>query len=165
MFWTIAPGHRPRHLLPAQPALAILAAMVWIAWLTGRLHWPVARIQPARVLVSLLVTWLAVKLVFVTVVLPDRAARRNPRPGGEMLARIVPAGEMLYLRRLKDEGLMFYYGRPARRLHAGEAAPTDAWCLLTEAEWRMWMGVQAVVRDGQGARVVLVRLQGRSSGR
>ncbi len=168
LFWTLAPGHRPRHLLPAQPALALLAALVWIAWLTGRLRWPIARIRPVGVLAGLLVLWLAVKLVFVTAVLPARQARRNPRPGGELVARIVPAGEMLYLVRLKDEGLLFYYGRPAHRLHAGEAAPAGAWCLLTEAEWRTWDGVpraevSASLRDGQGARVVLVRLHERES--
>jgi 4-amino-4-deoxy-L-arabinose transferase-like glycosyltransferase len=164
LFWTLAPGHRPRHMLPAQPALAILAALVWIAWLTGRLRWPIARIRPAGVLVGLLVAWLAVKVVFVSAVLPAREARRNPRPGGEMLARIVPAGEMLYLLRLKDEGLLFYYGRPARRLHARESAPAGAWCLLTEAEWRTWMAgradkMQAALHDGQGAPVVLVRIR------
>jgi 4-amino-4-deoxy-L-arabinose transferase-like glycosyltransferase len=164
LFWTLAPGHRPRHLLPAQPALAILAALVWIAWLIGRLHWPIARIRPAHVLVGLLATWLAVKLVFVAAVLPVRHLHRNPRASGERLACIVPAGEMLYLRRLKDEGLLFYYGRPARRLHVGEAAPAGAWCLLTDAEWRTWRGapaenMRAALHDGQGAPVVLVRLR------
>ena len=43
LFWTLVPGHRPRHLLPAQPALAALAALVWIAWLSGRLAWPLPR--------------------------------------------------------------------------------------------------------------------------
>jgi 4-amino-4-deoxy-L-arabinose transferase-like glycosyltransferase len=158
LFWTLAPGHRPRHLLPAQPALAIIAALVWIAWLEERLRWPMPRFRPAPVLVGLLVVWLAVKLVFVTTVLPIRQERRSPRAGGELLARIVPAGEMLYLLRLKDEGLLFYYGRPARRLHDPHAMPPGAWCLLTESEWQTWMGMQATVRDGQGARVMLVRL-------
>jgi 4-amino-4-deoxy-L-arabinose transferase-like glycosyltransferase len=163
LFWTLAPGHRPRHLLPAQPALAILAALVWIAWLTGRLRWPVARIRPAGALVGLLATWLAVKLVFVATVLPVRQHHRSPRANGELLARTVPAGEVLYLRRLKDEGLMFYYGRPACRLHDGESAPAGAWCLLTDAEWRTGQRAQAqtvrtALHDGQGAPVVLVRL-------
>ncbi len=170
LFWTVVPGHRPRHLLPAQPALAILAALVWIAWLTGRLRWPVARIRPAGVLVGLLVMWLAVKVAFVKTVTPARQARRNPQPGGELLARTVPAGETLYLMRLKDEGLLFYYGRPAHRLHSGEAAPAGACCLLTEAEWRMWGGARrgetlASLHDGQGAPVVLVRLCRQESAR
>src|SRR5207237_1282023 len=45
LFWTIVPGHRPRHGLPLQPGLAGLAALVWIAWLSGRLRWPVPRVR------------------------------------------------------------------------------------------------------------------------
>jgi 4-amino-4-deoxy-L-arabinose transferase-like glycosyltransferase len=163
LFWTLAPGHRPRHLLPAQPALAGLAAFVWIAWLTGRLRWPIRRIGPVGVLGGLLVGWLVVKLVFVAAVVPSRQAHRHPRSGGEALARIVPAGELLYLFRVKDEGLLFYYGRPARRLHEPAAVPpAGGWCLLTDSEWRQWRGpgtaeVRASLHDGQGAPLVLVR--------
>jgi hypothetical protein len=159
----VVPGHRPRHLLPAQPALAGLAAFVWIAWLTGRLRWPMPRIQPRRLLVGLLAAWLAVKLVHVGAILPARQAHRRPRQGGEALARLVPGGETLYLFRIKDEGLLFYYGRPARRLHENEALPASGgYCLLTAPEWEHWRGtrpaaVQAELSGGQGAPLVLVR--------
>jgi 4-amino-4-deoxy-L-arabinose transferase-like glycosyltransferase len=170
LFWTLAPGHRPRHMLPSQPALAILAALVWIAWVTGKLSWPIPRIRPAGVLAGLLVAWLAVKLVFVSSVLPARQVHRHPQLGGEMLARLVPEDEMLYLLRLKDDGLLFYYGRPAHRLHAADEAPAGAWCLLTETEWGAWQGarperVSADLRDGQGSPLVLVRLPGRENER
>jgi 4-amino-4-deoxy-L-arabinose transferase-like glycosyltransferase len=161
LFWTLAPGHRPRHLLPAQPAVAALAALVWIAWLTGRLPFPVGRIGARRLLVGLLVAWLVVKLVFVGLA-PVRQAKRHPRVGGERLAALVPPGEVLYLRRLKDEGLLFYYGRPARRLPAETSPRAGAWCLLTEEEWKTWAAGPAEKRagllDGQGAPLVLVRV-------
>jgi 4-amino-4-deoxy-L-arabinose transferase-like glycosyltransferase len=161
LFWTLAPGHRPRHLLPAQPAIAALAALVWIAWLDGRYPFPLARLRPQRLLVGLLAAWLVVKVGWVASA-SSRQADRHPRTGGEALARLVPAGEMLYLARLKDDGLLFYYGRPARRLLAGSWPPRRAWCLLTEAEWRVWrsqrqMELRGRLRDGQGARIVLVR--------
>jgi 4-amino-4-deoxy-L-arabinose transferase-like glycosyltransferase len=163
LFWTLAPGHRPRHILPAQPAVAALAALVWFAWSTGRLRWPLPRLRPAALLVGLLAGWLAVKLVFVAAVLPARQTKRHPSAGAKMLAALVPPGRTLYLFRLKDDGLLFYYGRPARRLYGLGGLPAEAWCLLTEAEWQSWpVGVPAHaegrLRDGQGAPLVLVRV-------
>ncbi|HVS34236.1 MAG TPA: glycosyltransferase family 39 protein, partial [Gemmataceae bacterium] len=58
LFWSVVPGHHFRHGMPLQPGLAGLAAMVWIAWLTGRLRWPLPWIKPAHVLIGLLAAWL-----------------------------------------------------------------------------------------------------------
>jgi hypothetical protein len=129
--------------------------------MTGRLTLPCLR-RPTPVLVGLLAAWLAVKLVFVGAVLPSRQTRRQPRLAGAAVAALVPPGRTLYLLRLKDEGLLFYYGRPARRLSAPEQLPAGAWCLLTRKEWSAWparvpASRQADLRDGQGAALVLVR--------
>jgi 4-amino-4-deoxy-L-arabinose transferase-like glycosyltransferase len=35
LFWAVVPGHRPRHALPLQPALAGLSALAAITWLRG----------------------------------------------------------------------------------------------------------------------------------
>ncbi len=159
LFWTIVPGHRPRHLLPAQPAVAALACLVCFAWARCR---PERHSVQRRLLVGLFAGWLAVKLIFVAAVLPARQARRQPRAAGERLAALVPAGATIYLCRLKDEGLLFYCGRPARRLTAPQQLPAGGWCLLTGGEWQSWpRDVPAVpmaeLRDGQGAALVLVR--------
>ena len=167
LFWTVVPGHRPRHVLPLQPALAGLAAMVWHAWLTGRLPWPWPRLRPLRVFVGLLVLWLAVKLAFVHVLIPQRNEGRGARRSGEQLAALVPDGELLFLCGLKDEGILFYYGRPARRVTDTAHLPRSAaplHCLLTEAEWQAWRGPGAAevldrLRDEQGAGCVLVRVR------
>jgi 4-amino-4-deoxy-L-arabinose transferase-like glycosyltransferase len=161
LFWTVVPGHRPRHILPAQPAVAGLAGLAWFAWTTGRLRWPVQRWRPGAVLAGLLAGWLVVKLVHVAAVVPRRQAHLQPRVAGEHLALRVPPGRPLYVLRLKDEGVLFYYGRPARRLSGPDQVPAGAWCLLTKAEWQKWpAGVpvtrQAGLRDGQGAPLVLV---------
>jgi 4-amino-4-deoxy-L-arabinose transferase-like glycosyltransferase len=166
LFWTVVPGHHVRHALPLQPGLAGLAALVWIAWLDGRLRWPLPALRPQRLFVALLVTWLGVKLVFVTVWVPRRDAARQPEVKGRQIAALVPADRTLYLFHLKDEGILFSYGRPARRLpdlaHLPDAEQ-PAYCLLVESEWRQWSAARGVelllrLKDEQGAPIVLVRV-------
>ena len=77
VFWTLAPGHRPRHVLPAQPAVVGLAVVVLSrAGETAR----------RRVLLVALVGWLAVKVAFVGWVVPARQAGRHPARGAAVLA-------------------------------------------------------------------------------
>jgi 4-amino-4-deoxy-L-arabinose transferase-like glycosyltransferase len=165
LFWSLVPGHRFRHGMPLQPGLAGLAAMVWIAWLSGKLRWPLPRVKPAYVLVALLAAWLAVKLVFVHVIVPNREGDRSPREKAAQIAALVPEGRTLYLCDLKDEGILFYYGRQAQRLVHFEDAPSGdgaVYYILTATEWKAWSeGRQAEpllrLRDEQGDPVVLVK--------
>jgi 4-amino-4-deoxy-L-arabinose transferase-like glycosyltransferase len=208
VFWSFVPGHKVRHALPLQPGLAGLAALVWVAWLTGRLRWPFSGVQqllcrtdlqsvrqedglqirptdlclegslagrlgrtsgwcgrPAVVLVALLACWLVVKLAFVHAFVPGRNPAGQPREKADQIAACVPDGRTLYLFRLKDEGILFYYGRPARRLPALAWLPQTGepvYCLLVQDEWRKWAGRPAEVllnlSDEQGAPVVLVKV-------
>jgi hypothetical protein len=81
----------------------------------------------------------------------------------------------LYLFRLKDEGILFYFGRlrssvtggpPARRLAAPEQLPSHAepvYCILDDNEWRQWHGPRRIepllpLTDEQGAPIVLARV-------
>jgi hypothetical protein len=143
LFWSIIPEKATRHSFPLFPGIAGLAALVWIAWLTHRLAWPWPRITPAKVLVSAIAVWLGVKLAFVHAIVPERNQDREPRAKGALLDSRVPPGETLYLFRLKDEGIMFYYGRPVRRLPGFDDLPSSArplYCILDESEWRKWQG-------------------------
>jgi 4-amino-4-deoxy-L-arabinose transferase-like glycosyltransferase len=166
LFWTIAPGHHLRHSLPLQPGLAGLSAMVWIAWLDGRLPWPLPRLRPGRVFLALIVLWLMVKLIFVHAIVPSRNPTRRPCIKGEQIAALVPADETLYLFKLKDEGILFYYGREARRLSGPDGLPIagdGVYCLLVESEWRQWSAprrAEVLLRlcDEQGAPIVLVKV-------
>jgi len=166
LFWTVVPGHHLRHSLPLQPGLAGLAALVWIAWLDGRLPWPLPAVQPRRVFLALIVLWLGVKLGFVQGVVPNRNPGREPRGKGEQIAVLVPPGQTLYLFRLKDEGILFYYDRPARRLSGPASLPTSGeavYCLLVESEYRQWAHsrrAEVLLRlcDEQGAPIVLVKV-------
>jgi len=121
-------------------------------------------LAPARrraILGVVLVGWLAVKIAFVGWVVPARQAERHPTQGAAVLADKVPPDEILYVANLKDDGLLFHYGRPVRRLR-GDADP-GAWCLLTESEWAAWprerAEVVAALRDGQNKPLVLVRVR------
>ncbi len=166
LFWSLVPGHHLRHALPLQPGLAGLAALVWIAWLDGRLRWPVPILQPIPVFLTLIALWLAAKITFVTVIMPARDGLRAACLKGQQIAALVPPEQTLYLFRLKDEGILFYYGRPARRLSTPAFLPASvhaAYCLLTESEFRQWMGprqVQVLLRlsDEQRHPIVLVKM-------
>jgi 4-amino-4-deoxy-L-arabinose transferase-like glycosyltransferase len=183
VFWSVIPEHALRHSLPLFPALAGLAALVWAAWLDSRLTWPLpAVLRPARVLVAVVVLWLAVKVVFVEAVLPARNPNRAPRAKGERLAAVVPADRTLYVFQLKDEGIMFYFGRlrpkggppPVRRLRNPADLPSSGepvYCILDETEFQQWSRAvpasgpasdppELLLRlsDEQGSPIVLVRV-------
>jgi 4-amino-4-deoxy-L-arabinose transferase-like glycosyltransferase len=163
VFWTLVPAHSPRHSFPLLPGLAGLAAMVWLAWLTGRLPWRWRHLPPANALVGLVGLWLLVKLVFVHGVMPERNRNRQPRAKAGLIAAHVPEGETLYLFHLKDEGIMFYYGRPVRRLPQPQDLPSTReplYCMLQESECRQAarsLEVLAELKDEQGDPIVLVR--------
>jgi hypothetical protein len=150
--------------MPLQPGLAGLAALVWIAWMTGRLPWKLPGVSAGRVLAGLLAIWLVVKLGHAHYVVPSRDHDRHTRETGHRLAALVPEGETLYLGALKDEGVLFYYARPARRLAdlTSNGVPDEAaYLVLTLAEWDHWperLSAQVIesLHDEQGAPIVLV---------
>lgn len=137
IFWTLAPGHRPRHILPAQPAVAVLAAYGWVMW--GHRYKGVA-------LAALLALWLGVKVGHVGWAMP---ARKCDPSAGRELARLVPPGEVLGLLNIKDENLLFSYGRPARRV-----SEARGWCLI-QGDGAGHV-VAARLRDSQGAELTLI---------
>ncbi len=138
--------------------------MVWIAWRKGRLRWPLPRVKPAHVLVGFLAAWLVVKLVFVHAIVPRRDDGRSPRARAEQIAALVPEGETLYLCDLKDEGILFYYGRPARRVASWDdlsGAGQAHYCILTGPECAARPFVPLLsLRDEQGDPIVLAQVGG-----
>jgi hypothetical protein len=96
--------------------------------------------------------------------MPNRTANRNARETGSQLAALVPEGQILYLCRLKDEGVLFYYSRPARRLAVGELPTQPAYLILLDAEWRDGpyrerCAYVAELKDQQQATIHLVRFE------
>jgi len=166
LFWSLPTEHTPRHSFPLFPALAGLAALVWLTWYDGRLKWKLPRRWAMQSLAGWLAFWFVFKFAFVHVVMPARCDHRDARGKGALIASLVPLGEILYLFRLKDEGIMFYYGRPVLRLQSvTELAtiPGPVYCILTEEEWDSWDGSRRAepvhrLTDAQGAPLVLVRV-------
>jgi 4-amino-4-deoxy-L-arabinose transferase-like glycosyltransferase len=176
LFWSVIPEHAARHSFPLFPGLAGLAAMVWLTWLRGIRRpdlrgaiVPLRRMSalgPMRWFVLMIVSWLIVKLVFVQVILPHRNPTRQPKEKGEQIAALVPEGKTLFLFRLKDEGIMFYYGREVKRLGSPAqlpSSPEPIYCILDESEWQTWnpeVAIDVLLRlpDEQGDPIVLVKV-------
>src|SRR5262249_35719679 len=136
LFWSLPAQHNVRYILPICPAITLLGVIVVLHWVEYA-GTSIRRLaSPRTALVSVLLAWIVVKIVFVEAVVRDRTSNRNARETGEEIARLVPPGEILYLCRLKDEGVLFYYARPARRFDPF-AIPrgTAIYALLLDAEW------------------------------
>jgi 4-amino-4-deoxy-L-arabinose transferase-like glycosyltransferase len=167
LFWSLAPNHAPRHSFPLSPAIAGLATLVLVATLSKQLRWP-RLLPPAAPTVAVILTGIVVaKVVFVSAIMPDRIRGREPVEKGEMLARLVPPDATLYLFGVKDEGLMFYYDRPVRRLRDPALLPAGnelLYCIITDAEYQKWRDEISEaplheLEDEQGAKLLLVRIR------
>src|SRR5205085_1857368 len=84
--WSLMTEHTPRHSFPLFPGIAGLAIMVWIAWFTGRMSWPLRRVSALRFFTAALALWLTAKAVFVFAIMPVRNASRQPQAKGALLA-------------------------------------------------------------------------------
>jgi hypothetical protein len=122
---------------------------------------------PSIMLLLVVSAWIAVRLVYVHVVVASRDLDRRPRETAERIAELVPEDQTLYLFDLKDDGLMFYFGRTVKRLSSPAiVAPGQAiFALLTQKEWNSFaprVNAEAMewLTDQQGAAIVLVRLRG-----
>jgi 4-amino-4-deoxy-L-arabinose transferase-like glycosyltransferase len=170
LIWSLMLDHKPRHSFPLFPGFAGLAAMVWMAWLSGRLPWK-WRVQPQRILVAAVICWLATKVVFVQVHMSKRYLSRDPQGKAAVIAALVPQNAILYLFQLKDEGIMFYYGRMVRRLRGPAELPSSTeplYCILAKDEWERWQHTgnrpaipltDSNLTDEQGDPMMLVRVQ------
>jgi 4-amino-4-deoxy-L-arabinose transferase-like glycosyltransferase len=158
LFWSLVPNHNVRYILPISPALMALGA---IGFLKAPL--PVG-LRLTSIVIGFLVMWLAVKIAFTEVVVPYRTADRNAEATAAQLRDLVPQGGTLYVFKLKDEGVMFYYGRPVRRLQQPRELPPGAFALLIRREWEgggNYGHVQLVrwMYDQQGDPLILVRTE------
>jgi hypothetical protein len=109
-----------------------------------------------------LLCWAVAKVVFVQVVIPDRTAGRNAEATAAELRERVPSGVPLYVCKLKDEGVTFYYARPVLKLRDAAALPPGGCALLIRAEWKDRAAFGPVellccMNDQQGDPIYLVR--------
>lgn len=166
LFWSFPTEHTPRHSFPLFPGLTGLAVMVGLAWHDGRLPWKLPRLRPAQLVAAFLAVWLTVKAVHVEVLIPARSLARQARNKAAVLAALVPGHCLLHIFLLKDEGIMFYYGRPVVRAHAPADLPAShepVYCVLQHQEWIHWNSSRRAelvqrLTDEQGDAIYLVRV-------
>jgi 4-amino-4-deoxy-L-arabinose transferase-like glycosyltransferase len=172
LFWALVPNHNIRYALPMSPGLMGLGVMGLIGLFSRdaesserggvALH---PEDPPSWLnvwVIGFLVLWLVAKIAFMQFAIPQRTEKHNPEPIAAELRELVPTDQPLYLFRLKDEGVMFYYGRPAVRLHDPRELPPGAFAVLIRQEWedRTAFGHLKVIhwtRDQQGDPLILIR--------
>jgi 4-amino-4-deoxy-L-arabinose transferase-like glycosyltransferase len=164
LFWTLVPNHNVRYILPISPAvvaLGVLGAHLLLRDLRSR--WRAFR-YPGRWWVVLLLCGLLAKIAFVEIVMPLRTGRRNPLPIAAELRTIVPEHETLYIDKLKEDGVLFYYARPVQRWRGSFPLPPGAYLALIASEWEPWQqrgSIRLVARlqDQQGDPLIIVQYQ------
>ena len=168
IFWTLVPNHSIRYVLPMSAGLMGLGVMGLVGLLAnpgrqsgGDVSGP-STPRLASGVRLFLCFWLVVKVAFVEFVVPARTADRDPYPAANRLRELVPPDQPLYLFRLKDEGVMFAYARPALRLRDPRDLPPRAFAVLIEQEWadRGAFGRLELINwmhDQQGDLLILVR--------
>jgi hypothetical protein len=111
---------------------------------------------------AFLLCWFVVKIAFVAIVIPNRTAGRRAGVTAAELRLRVPEGQPLYVFRLKDEGVTFYYGRPVVKRSDPRALPRGAFALLIRQEREDGaafghLELVCCMCDQQGDSVYLVR--------
>jgi hypothetical protein len=138
--------------------LGVMGLMGW--WLhspaPGRKDWR------KTILCIFLGIWLAAKIAFVEIVVPIRMSHHNAEPIAAQLRAAVPADRTLHVFHMKDEGIMFYYGRPVVRLTRLQELPPGEYAALIGQEWDEWSTIDklesiARMQDQQGEPFFLVR--------
>jgi 4-amino-4-deoxy-L-arabinose transferase-like glycosyltransferase len=160
LFWALVPNHNVRYALPLSPGLMGLGVMGLWSVLSRDPAMPRAALR--RALIGFLFAWVVTKIIFVEVVVPLRTAGRNAEATAAWLRELVPPGEALHLFKLKDEGVLFYYGRPTRKLRDPADLPRPGYAVLIRHEWdarAAFGGVELVewMYDQQGDPLILVR--------
>lgn len=165
LLWSLMTEHTPRHTAPLFPGLTGLAVMGWLALDQGKMPWRIPFLRPRRFLALAVLVWFVVKVGQVHVT-EARGVERDPRGKGQLLGSLVPHGRILYLIGIKDDGLLFYFGRPACRLGSPGNLPLAGeplCCILTKDLWINWPGPRHAepvqhLTDQQGDPIVLIRV-------
>jgi 4-amino-4-deoxy-L-arabinose transferase-like glycosyltransferase len=165
LLWSLPTEHKSRFSFPLFPALSGLAAMVLVAWLAGKLPWQRMRLRPVHLLVGVLAVWIVLKVAYVHLEVQRDSDARQTRAKGQQLAALVPVDEILWLLGIKDEGLLFYFGRPALVLHSVDKLPPrrPIYCLMPEGKAQADFAGAAIevvesLSDAQGDPIQLLRV-------
>jgi hypothetical protein len=182
LLWSLPTEHKARFSFPLLPALSGLAAMVVFAWLTGKMSFSglcfghVSSGDPGQsrkvnrlAIVSLVGTailWLTLKVGYANGLIHRRGHDHSPQANGQLLASLLPADQLLYLLDIKEDDVLFYFGRPALQLHNPAhlpAGPDPVYCLLDHKALQGWHSGKTVemvqeITIAQGTKLYLVRV-------
>ena len=156
-FWALPAQHHVRYSLPIAPAISALGIIALFDWLRS-----CRPVRQHQVVAVFLLAWAVIRIIHVEAIVQPRTAKRHARESAAEMRAVVRDGETLYIGRLKDEGVMFYYGRPARRLMQTETAIAGTYLALIEQEWQTMQDrvvLLARVNDQQGAIIYVVRMR------
>jgi 4-amino-4-deoxy-L-arabinose transferase-like glycosyltransferase len=172
LFWTLVPNHNVRYVLPISAGLMGLGVM-GILGLVNRDRKGAGETDTrsltvaVRLLFVFLLCWLVVKVVFVEVIIPNRTAGRNAEATAAELRAHISTDQPLYVFKLKDEGITFYYARPVLRLNDPKSLPQGAFAVLIRQEWEAGaafghLKLICCMNDQQGDPIYLVQKVGHS---
>jgi hypothetical protein len=142
LMMSIFPDHNIRQSFSLVPAWTLLGALTLVQMISQRYGSMVSRStgkpwHPLRWLIGIALVWCLVKVIYVEIIIPARFAKRpDLATQAKLMQDFVPAKSILYLSKVKDECLMFNYGREVRRISDWNHLPAEGicWCVFTEAE-------------------------------
>lgn len=165
LMMTFFPDHNIRQSFSLVPAWTLLGVLALC-----RLYHDAAlprwlQQKPLSYLMLAIVIWSVIKIVHVEVLIPARYAKRPSLDEQAFkLQQAIPSSATLYISRLKDECLMFHYGREVTRLREWNSlTPTGCYCLLTATERTNWpltsrIQTETPLLNAQGEPIILVQL-------
>ncbi len=151
VFATLGGGLAATFKLPAATWWLVLAFGAMALWCI-REGFRAYRVErTGAVLASLILIWVMFKFAFVHLYIPVRNSGREPRAKAAAIAQTIPREQTLYIMLAKNEGMMFYYGRPVVRLKDWKQLPIGrepVYCMVTEAEY------QEIIRREEWKRIL-----------
>ncbi len=136
LFWTLMPGHRPRHALPIPLAVATLATPIWLSWMVG---------MPWRATVLTIgLLGLGIGKGIVSLGLSEQGEERvRLREDAHQMSQWV-GDDALGLDRVKEDGLVWLTRLPkVFRISKGEL---PVWVLCDQNQREFWVEQGYLIR-------------------
>lgn len=136
LFWTLMPGHRPRHALPIPLALALLATPYWLRWMAA---------IPFRAYgLGIGLMGLAMGKALFSLGLPEQWEERDRLGEEAHQLRLLIGEDALGLDRVKEDGFVWQSRIPkVLRISKGE---TPLWVLCDQNQMGFWVEQDYQVR-------------------
>lgn len=154
VFWTLVPGHRPRHSLPSVAGLVMVGA-----WLGGLALARAGTRFRTTWLVAACGAWLIALLVFGIGKMRAGMADTAPANVAGRLEGVLPPGATIGVVGLRDDGLLLQLERRRFRVirRSATGGESEFWLLTQNEVVEPAESVPGNWTDQQGAGIVLMR--------